>query len=236
MLKSITDWLDAHKVRHFVASEYIVLIAIAIASGCVWLFFNIADEVMEGDTHEVDQAILDMFRVADDPSQIIGPVWLHEAVRDLTALGSATVLTIIIFVVAISLWMIRERVGAILIVVSTAVGALVSNTLKLGFSRERPDFETVYATLTNSFPSGHSMLSAVTFLTLGALLARIVDSWRLKVFFFVVAVLLTVGVGVSRVFLGVHFPSDVIAGWALGAAWALLWSAVAFFLQRRGKI
>lgn len=236
MLKPITDRIHIGEVKRFVASEYIVLAAIAIASGCVWLFFNIADEVVDGDTREVDQAILNFFRVPGDPSRIIGPTWLHEAVRDLTALGSGTVLTIIVAIVAMSLWMLREKHGAILIVVSTISGLIVSNLLKSVFGRERPDFETVYATMTNSFPSGHSMLSAVTFLTLGALLARIVDRWRLKVFFFVVAVILTIGVGMSRVFLGVHFPSDVIAGWSLGAAWALLWSAIAFFLQRRGYI
>ncbi|RDE08293.1 phosphatase PAP2 family protein [Pelagibacterium lacus] len=221
------------RTRRFLVSEYAVLVALGLASLLALVFFDIADNVMEGNTREADMAVLNLFRVPGDPSQIIGPVWLHEAVRDLTALGSGTVLTIIVTMAALCLLLLNQRRGAVLIVVATLSGTLLSNTLKLGYARERPDFETIYATLTNSFPSGHAMLSAVTFLTLGALLARFAGPLRLKIFLFAAAIVLTLAIGASRIFLGVHYPSDVMAGWALGAAWALMWSGVAAFLQRR---
>lgn len=236
MLKTIGQRLKPGKIRGFIFSEYVLLIALGLVSLLTFFFFDIADEVMEGDTHEADMAILNLFRVPGQPSQIIGPLWVHEAVRDLTALGSGTVLIIIVGIVVGGLLLVHQWRGAILIIVSTVSGAILSNTLKLGYARPRPDFETVYATFTNSFPSGHAMLTAVTFLTLGAMLGRLTNRWRLRIFFFAVALLLTLCVGASRVFLGVHYPSDVVAGWALGAAWALLWSAIAYLLQKRGMI
>ncbi|SDG33426.1 phosphatase PAP2 family protein [Pelagibacterium luteolum] len=236
MFRTALKKVDVDQVRRFITAEYLMLLAVGLSSLLIFFFIDIADDVMEGDTLEADMAIMNLFRVPGDPTQVIGPPYLHEAVRDITALGSGTILALIVTIVVAVLLMVNERRGAILIVVSTISGAILSNTLKLGFSRQRPEFDTFYAEMTNSFPSGHAMLTAVTFLTLGALLARIVDSWRLRVFFFAVAIILTLGVGVSRVFLGVHYPSDVVAGWALGSAWALAWSAIAAFLQRRGII
>lgn len=226
--------VDVTAVRKFVAAEYLVLIAIGLASVLIFFFIDVADDVMEGDTLEADMAIMNLFRVPGDPTQVIGPPYLHEAVRDITALGSGTILVLVVGIVVSVLLMMNERRGAVLILISTIGGAILSNTLKLGFSRQRPEFDTFYAEMTNSFPSGHAMLTAVTFLTLGALLSRLVHRWRLKIFFFAIAILLTLAVGASRVFLGVHYPSDVVAGWALGAAWALGWVAIADLLHKRG--
>ena len=116
-------------------------------------------------------------------------------------------------------------------------GLLVSTLLKAGYNRPRPDLVPhLSMVFTSSFPSGHSMLSAIVFLTLGSLLGRFVHEWRLKAYFLVVSLTLTFLVGVSRVYLGVHYPTDVLAGWTAGLAWALVCSLVARYLQRRGAV
>jgi undecaprenyl-diphosphatase len=131
----------------------------------------------------------------------------------------------------------RKHYAAVAVFVAVAGGLVLSTLLKLGFDRPRPDLvphgSLVYTT---SFPSGHSMMAAVTYLTLGALLARVEGSIRIKIYLLSVAVILTVLVGVSRVYLGVHWPTDVAAGWTVGAAWALLCSLVMRRLQRRGQV
>jgi undecaprenyl-diphosphatase len=113
---------------------------------------------------------------------------------------------------------------ALFVLAAVGGGQLVSTLLKLGIDRPRPDLVPhLMLETSRSFPSGHAMMSAVTYLTLGSLLARIVKERRLKIFFLTVAVLLTFVVGVSRVYLGVHWPSDVLAGWCAGFAWAMIW-------------
>jgi undecaprenyl-diphosphatase len=116
-------------------------------------------------------------------------------------------------------------------------GTVASTLLKLGFDRPRPDLVAHLAhAQSSSFPSGHAMLSAVTYLTLGVLLARVHKKRRTKIIVMTYAITLTLLIGSSRVYLGVHWPTDVLAGWALGAAWAGLWWLLAWWLQRQGGI
>ena len=87
-----------------------------------------------------------------------------------------------------------------------------------------------------SFPSGHAALSAVCYLTLGVLLAQTQASRTLRIYFIATAMVLTLLVGVTRIYLGVHYPTDVLAGWCFGIAWALIcWTVMSYF-QRRGEI
>ena len=119
----------------------------------------------------------------------------------------------------------------------SAAACSLSTLLKIGFDRPRPDLVPHEAIVyTASFPSGHAMLAAVVYLTLGALLARVQPRRLLKLYLLGLAILLTVAVGASRVYLGVHWPTDVVAGWAVGAAWALLCWAAALWLQRQGRV
>jgi undecaprenyl-diphosphatase len=143
-----------------------------------------------------------------------------------TALGSFAFLGLLTAAVAGYLLLVRQRALAVLIVAAAFGGMLLSTLLKLGFDRPRPDVPHLARVFTASFPSGHATLSAVVFLTLGALLARAERKRRVKTYFVALAIFLTVAVGVSRVYLGVHYPSDVLAGWCLGTAWATLcWTA-----------
>src|SRR5207302_4145258 len=123
------------------------------------------------------------------------------------------------------------------LLVATLGGFLISGLLKNHYERPRPavvpHLSYVYS---SSFPSGHSMLSAVIYLTLGSLLARLAERRRLKIYCVAVAMLLTFLVGVSRVYLGVHYPTDVLAGWAAGLAWAVLCWLVTRYLQRHGAV
>lgn len=224
------------RVHTFVSAEIWLLAGIAAASGLVLAFLSIADEVVEGETKAFDNAILLLFRDPANVDRVIGPEWVHEMVRDITALGSFSLLGLIVFGVCAYLVMIRLKSAALLLMVSVIGGTLLSTFLKMGYDRPRPDLTSMSHQFTASFPSGHAMLSAVTFLTIGAVLARLAPSRRLKVFSIAGAVFLTLIVGFSRLYMGVHYPSDILAGWCLGAAWAMLCSTIAFKLQKSGAV
>lgn len=211
--------------------ELAVLILLLIGAAAGWSFVELADEMLEGETHEWDRRILLAMR-ADDPSDPLGPRWFEEAMRDVTGLGGLTVLALVTGLVAGFLAIGGRRAMSILVVLAIGTGLGLSTLLKQGFDRPRPDL-VPHATqvYTASFPSGHALISAVTFLTLGALLARTQARWRLKVYVLLAAVLLTGAVGTSRVYLGVHWPSDVLAGWAAGSLWAAVCWLVAWRLQ-----
>lgn len=236
MGQGLTDSKYYRRIRDFIVGEAGLLAAIAIISGLILAFLRLADAVQEGGTAAFDQAILLMFRTPGDVNQVIGPLWVQEMVRDVTSLGSFALLGLIVAGVCIYLLLARMRAAALLVIVSVLSGTLLSTVLKMGYDRPRPDLATMSHQFTSSFPSGHAMLSAVTFLTIGALLARLAPTRALQIYAISAALFLTLIVGVSRLYMGVHYASDVLAGWCLGAAWALLCSAVALMLERRGTI
>jgi undecaprenyl-diphosphatase len=222
---------------HLRLNELGPLISLAGFGFFAWGFMELADDVREGDTHDLDSSLLLALRNPADLADPVGPGWLEEAARDITGLGGYAILAIITWVTWAYLMMAGKRGAALLVLVSIIGGTLLSNGLKIGFERPRPDLVPHAAQVyTASFPSGHAMLSAVTYLTLGALLARVEKSRRARAFVMALAVAITLLVGASRVYLGVHWPSDVLAGWSVGAAWASLCWFVALQLQRRGQV
>jgi undecaprenyl-diphosphatase len=225
------------RLRRLGGAQLGLLILLALAAGGVWMFVAIADEVTEGDTHALDEAILLSLRTAGAPADPIGPVWVEETMRDLTALGGIAVLTILTLAVAGYL-AFRRGWGQITLLAAAVLGAIVLSTLlKSGFDRPRPDLVPHGArVLTASFPSGHAMISAAVYLTLGAMLASVQSSRRLKTYFIGLAVILAVLIGISRVYLGVHWPSDVLAGWSAGASWAILVWLVAQQIRRPREV
>ncbi|WP_192178137.1 phosphatase PAP2 family protein [Mesorhizobium amorphae] len=217
--------------------EFPVLLAgLVIASG-LWGFEELMEVARASTPHAFDTEILLAFRKAGQPDSPIGPPWLEGAMRDITSLGSASVLVLITAAVIVYLLMIRRPATALLIFVAVAGGEVLSSLLKAGIDRPRPDLVSHLVNETSfSFPSGHAMLSAVTYLTLGSLAARFLHGRTTKIFVLCLAVLTTVLVGISRVYLGVHWPSDVLAGWCAGFAWAMLCWLVARVLQRRKAV
>jgi undecaprenyl-diphosphatase len=203
-------------------------------TGVLWAFFNVASEVVEGDTAALDRRILLALRNPAHPSDPIGTRSFEEAMRDVTALGGFTVVTLVT-VVAVAAFLIHGRRRHALVLAGTVILAeLSSDVAKTFYARPRPDLvphgSYVYSA---SFPSGHSTLAAATFLTLAVLIAALEPNRATKVMVFALAIALVLAIGVSRVYLGVHWPSDVLAGWCLGAAWALgAWTVLRRIVRR----
>ncbi len=206
-------------LRHVETRTLLILIAVA---GGVWAFIELADNVVQGETQSFDERILLALRNPADPTDPIGPPWIEELCRDFTALGGVAVLTLACLAIAGFLLLDGKKRWAGLVVSAMAGGVLFGVALKSLFDRPRPDLvphgSNVYTT---SFPSGHSTMAAVAYLTAAALLCRLYDRKRLQVYLITWAVLLTLAIGFSRVYLGVHWPTDVLGGWTLGAVWAL---------------
>ncbi len=210
---------------------------LALIAAMLGIFGKIADEVMDGQTHAFDETLLRALRNPGDLADPVGPAWLELAMRDITSLGSFTVVALLSLVAIGYLVIDGKRAAALFVLVAITGGVALSEGLKHLFARPRPDLVAhLVEVQTASFPSGHAMLSAVTFLTLGALLARIQSRRRLTAYVISVAIVLTLMTGASRVYLGVHWPTDVLAGWCAGSAWAMGCWLLAIWLQSRGQI
>jgi undecaprenyl-diphosphatase len=211
-----------------------VLVAVLAVAAGLWAVFAIGDAVLDGAGAELDRRLLLSVR---GPTRAAEPAWLEEAARDITALGGWTVLTLVTVAAAGSLLLAGRRRQALVVLAAIVGASLLADAIKDLVERPRPDLVPHAVTVSSSsFPSGHATQAAACYLTLGALLARFQPRRRLKSFTIMLAVAVTAAVGASRVVLGVHWPSDVVAGWALGASWALLCWAVVRALQRRGAV
>lgn len=221
--------------QHHVDSR--LLLAFLGVAGGLFAFFRLASEVSEGETLAIDRAILDALRAPGDISTPIGPPWLTKVFVDVTALGSVTILTVVTLITAGYLVVVRKFRTSGFVLLAAGSGALASTALKAVFLRDRPELAArIVDVSSTSFPSGHAMNSAIVYLTLGALLARSQTKLAIRLYFMAVAISLTLLVGVSRVFLGVHWTSDVAAGWCVGACWAALCSLTAKTLEKRHQL
>ena len=214
-----------------------ILLIVMVAAAALFAFAKLADEVAEGGTRAFDERLLLALRTPGDLADPIGPRWFEEMMRDFTALGGTGVLVLMVLAVAGFLVLTRKGHAALAVIVAVAGGVLVSQTMKWAYARPRPELVPHGAEVyTASFPSGHAMMSAIVYLTLGAMLARTQSGQAVKAYVLSVAIFLTVLVGTSRVYLGVHWPTDVLAGWMLGAVWALGCWLVMLWLQARGQV
>jgi undecaprenyl-diphosphatase len=211
----------------------LAVISAALAIG----FYSLSRAVARGVTGDIDREILLAMREPGNSQNPRGPRWVEEMGRDLTALGGVTVVFLLTCSATAFFWLSSMHRAAAYVAVASLGAILISSGLKQLFDRPRPDLvphgSFVY---TSSFPSGHSTMAAAVYLTLGMVASRFVSRRRLKVLFIAMAILVTVAVGVTRVYLGVHWPSDVLAGWAVGCSWALVCWCVAVWLQDQGVI
>ncbi len=225
----LIEWLGGH--------ELVMLLGLLVITAGIWGFLELAGEVLEGDTQRFDERVIRTLRRPNDPATPIGPAWMEEVGRDVTALGGVTVIVLVTGSVVGFLWLDRRFGTMGLVLAATVSGFALSAVLKALFRRPRPDVVPhLMQAYSSSFPSGHSMMSAVVYLTLGALMTRVFRKRRLKFYVLAVAILLTGLVGASRVYMGVHYPTDVLAGWTAGLVWATCCWLVGRQLQRRGEI
>jgi undecaprenyl-diphosphatase len=221
-------------VKEFATKEIKVLLILLALFLSVLIFIEIGNSVSEGTTKQFDESIIKYFRVEGHYSEPVGPDFLKETMRDITSLGGETVITLItIFVIGFLL--LQKRYDTMwLVLAATVGGALISLGLKELYGRDRPDLIYRLVEVTSlSFPSGHSMMSAIVYLTQAAIVARIQRNRKIRIYILSVALFLTFIIGLSRVYLGVHYPTDVLGGWVIGLAWASFCWFIALYLERK---
>jgi undecaprenyl-diphosphatase len=228
-LSRVVEWLGGHELAVMLGSLCVV--------ASTWGFVLLASQVMKGHTKSFDEQILMALRVPGDLARPIGPEWLEETARDITALGSTVVLGLATLSVAGFLALDRRYSAMVFVVGAVVSGLILSVVLKSAFERPRPELVPhLMRAYFSSFPSGHSMMSAVVYGTLGSLLSSLVTLRRLKFYFLALAAIIAILVGLSRIYLGVHYPTDVMAGWSAGLAWSTLCWLVSRRLKREGTI
>lgn len=216
----------------FLKREARLIVAFIVVAVALLGVIYLGSEIREDGTSGFDRWLILALRQPGDLGRPIGPGWLRPAFVDITALGGVTALTLLT-VTVIGYLIVGKRSGtAALLAAATISGSLVGQVLKFTFVRTRPAIVPHFVEIhTLSYPSGHAVNSSVVFLTLGALLARAEPTRRLRIYVMMAAMAFTALIGCSRIYVGVHWPTDVIAGWAIGGSWALLWWAIAMRLQ-----
>lgn len=232
-------------VRRVVPSNLLKLIpkdsSFAIVTAFValfgWAFINIADETMEGETLGLDNAVLMALRQPGNEHLPIGPSWLPACMTDISALGGVSVIMIVLLAVAGFFVLKRKFRMMLYLFLSVGGGACLMFLMKEFFSRPRPSIVPHLQEISHaSFPSGHSMVSAIVYLTLAVMLAKNTSDNKVKTYYLLVGMSLTGLVGLSRVYLGVHYPTDVLGGWCAGATWAAATYLIGDWLESRGKV
>lgn len=218
-------------------TEFVALSALLVIGLGVSIFADLAEDMREGDGQAFDQWVLSAMRPNADPSDAWGPWWLSTAANDLTALGGISVLTLFATIAVVFLVIQKKRLSALVLVFGLLGGLMLSEGLKAMFERARPPeiFQSVQ-TINASFPSGHTLLSTVFYLSLAVMLSRAFPQRRLKGYVIGVGVLIAVLVGLTRIYTGAHWATDVFAGWSVGAAWAMALWLVSYAIERRQAV
>lgn len=208
---------------------------ILVAIAGVMLFAKLAGSVREGATQKFDEAV--MRWVGANPLRDT----LQPIMVEITMLGTGSVVMAVVAISGLFLWLTRHKHSAVLLLVATFTGLILNNLLKMGFDRPRPRlFEWGTHAMTSSFPSGHAMSAATVYVTVAYLAARLQRRRWARWATVIVALVIVLLIAASRVYLGVHYPSDVAAGVVLGTAWAgfcmAMLEAIQLFARRAGTV
>jgi undecaprenyl-diphosphatase len=217
LLERPLRWLLGHVHNLYAAVGLLLSLALVLGLAGGWAFAAIARAVAAGETQRADDAILLWLNSHSTPT-------LDMLALQITAVGNGLTVAVIGLVACAFLWAMRERVGVLLLVIAVAGGDIFNRVLKDAFARPRPELfmlETPFARpVSASFPSGHATASMVLYLVLAYLLARLGGRGAFRWLIIGVAIVLTTLIGLSRMYLGVHYPSDVVAGYVFGFVWA----------------
>lgn len=196
--------------------------ALAATAGCLFVFFSLTLLIETQVVQKADEAVVLAARVPGNTATPVGPVWLAELARDVTSLGGYIVLTLITVLVWLFLRLERTKATATRFVITVAGGYLLNVLLKTAIARPRPSVAPFLTQVYSpSFPSGHTMMSTVVFLTLGLMVSEMATRRAVQVLVISAPFAVAVAVSLTRVYLGVHFPTDVVAGLCCGVAWTL---------------
>lgn len=225
----------ARHVRSFYGAVLTYLsFSFFVMLAAVWVFVLIADGVLEGSTQRMDEAVLTWMAAHRTET-------LDRIALDITALGNTATLAVLVLSVSIFLWLTRHRLSVYLLLVAVIGGAVLSWVLKDVFDRPRPDIVAWGVdVLSQSFPSGHSMAAVVAYGSVAYLGGRLEPTPTLRWTTWTLAGLLILAIGASRIYLGVHYPSDVVAGYVAGLAWTALavsgLTAIRYYSRRRPEV
>lgn len=209
-------------------------IALAAVAGAVLVITLLGATIARGTQFAFDRAILLALRTPGDLATPIGPHLLKQAMVDITALGGETVLTLIVALTVGYLLAARHLLTAALVFGGTVSGSIAVAVGKALVGRARPAVvEHLVEVSSASFPSGHAANSALIYLTIALIVMQIVPQRGARWFLFAATIALVTVIGISRLYLGVHWPSDVLAGWSAGSLWALGWWGFGSWLRLR---
>lgn len=222
-----SDW------RALARREREIVVLVILAAVCVLLFRLIAEIVEQGRADAFDLGLLKALHPDGLRHDTLGSIWANIGAHDLSAMGSISVLAFIV-VLGFGLFLgVNRRREAVMLFLAFGGGLVMTVGLQALFHRSRPPLTPEEAAgLNASFPSGHALLSATVYLTLGTLIGRFAERRFVRFYALGTAAVLTVIIGVSRIFLGIHWCTDVLAGWCVGLAWALTWRAIALVWER----
>jgi undecaprenyl-diphosphatase len=212
-------------IRKHVRNAYAVfgiffLVGAAIAMALTYAFSEIAASVRGGHTQQFDDAV--MHWMGSHQVKLV-----QEAMLEVTALGTGAVVGMIVLVAGLFLWLNHHKHSAILLWAATLGSVVLDGLLKIGFNRPRPHvFQWGTYAASSSFPSGHAMSSAVVYGTVAYLAARLQSNLASRILTMAFAAFMIAVICFSRLYLGVHYPSDVLAGVVIGLAWAAFCMAV----------
>lgn len=210
----LVRWIARRAQNVYATFGLFLLVGATLAIGLTIAFAKFASRVVSGRTQAFDDAVMTFIGNHQYPA-------VTSVMLEITMLGTGTVVMTMALIAAVFLWLNAHKHSATLLAIATGGGVVLNGLLKAGFDRPRPHiFEWGTNAVSSSFPSGHAMSAAIVYGTVAYLAARLQKRAASRMLTMVLAALMIVLICASRLYLGVHYPSDVLAGVTIGLAWA----------------